>query len=86
LPTQIEKTKLDKESLPAVELLVETRLATSRAEAQRLIEQGAVKIFEDPSATSRKDGGLKISERNQVVTIKKGMIVQVGKRHFKQID
>lgn len=85
LPTQIEKVDIEKESLPATELLVEAKLATSRAEAQRLIEQGAVKIFDNPSATSRKDGGLKVSERNQIIAIKKGMIIQVGKRHFKQI-
>ena len=51
------------------DVLVETHLAKSRSEANRLIAQGAVSI-----------DGKKIS--NSVATIKSGSIIKVGKRRF----
>jgi len=51
------------------DVLVETHLAKSRSEANRLIEQGAVSV-----------DGKKIS--NSVATIKSGSIIKVGKRRF----
>jgi tyrosyl-tRNA synthetase len=51
------------------DVLVETHLAKSRSEANRLIEQGAVSV-----------DGKKIS--NNVATIKSGSIIKVGKRRF----
>ena len=51
------------------DVLVETHLAKSRSEANRLISQGAISI-----------NGKKIS--NNVVTIKSGSIIKVGKRRF----
>jgi len=51
------------------DVLVETHLAKSRSEANRLIEQGAVSV-----------DGKKIS--NSVATIKSGSIIKMGKRRF----
>jgi len=58
-----------------VDLLVETKLAFSRSEAKRLVEQGAVEI----------DGKV-IRDTQQVIRPKEGMIIKVGKRKFLRIS
>jgi len=69
LPAQIPTVAVKAKSLPLVDLLVETKLAASKSEAKRLIAQGGVRI-DQKIAT---DG---------VITVRSGMIVQVGKRRF----
>ncbi len=56
------------------DLLMKCELATSKAEAKRLIEQGGVEIE-----------GEKITDPFKTITIKDEMIVQVGKRKFVKI-
>lgn len=56
------------------ELLVKLSLASSKSEAQRLIEQGGVRIDDQV-----------LTDWKALVDIKKGMIVQVGKRKFVKI-
>lgn len=58
-----------------VDLLVETKLAPSRSEAKRLIEQGAVEVDE-----------LVIRDTQHVIRIKNGMIIRAGKRKFLRIS
>lgn len=53
------------------DLLTKTKLASSKAEARRLIEQGGVKI----------DGKV-VKNWQEKIKVKKGMVVQVGKRKF----
>ena len=54
------------------DILVETHLAKSRSEANRLIEQGAVSINGE-------------KETSVAATIKNGSIIKVGKRRFAKV-
>lgn len=71
IPLQIRRVALEKKALSLLDLLVETKLTLSRSEAKRLIEQGAIKI----------DGEVHRDWSGEV-HIKKGTIIQVGKRKF----
>ncbi len=55
-------------------LLVELRLASSKSQARRLIDQGAVEI-----------DGVRVPESAKSVTIEKGMTIRVGKRKFVKV-
>lgn len=57
-----------------VDALVESGLASSKSEARRLIEQGAVKINEEP-----------VKDKDAEVEFKEGDILQKGKRDFRKI-
>lgn len=73
-PTDIPKVKIEKKDWPVVDLLVQLELAASKAEAQRLVEQGGVKVND-----------VAISDWRQIVAIKTKDVVQVGKRKFIEI-
>jgi len=70
-PSQITNYKLKSIKTNILDLLVKTKLAPSKSEAKRLVEQGAIKI--DNSVTK---------DWRAVINIKKGIIVQAGKRKF----
>jgi len=75
LPTKIPEIKIKEKTLNILELLTKTKLASSKSEAKRLILQKGVKI----------DG--KIQENwQEIIEIKKGMVIQVGKRKFIKIN
>ena len=74
LPMKIPSIPIKDKSLDILGLLVKMGLASSKSEAKRLILQGGVKINEKIEGDWRK-----------VVVIKKGLIVQVGKRKFVRI-
>jgi len=74
LPAKIPEVSLKEKNLNILDLLVKIKLASSKSEAKRLILQGGVKINEKIEGDWRK-----------VVVIKKGLIVQVGKRKFVRI-
>lgn len=74
LPSEMPVVSLKEKEIGLLELLTEIKMASSRAEARRLIEQGGVKINSETQENWEK-----------VVRIKKGMIVQVGKRKFVKI-
>ncbi len=74
LPSKIPVIKIEEEKLNILEFLVKTNLASSKSEAKRLILQGGVKI----------DGKIEENWRD-VIQIKKGMLVQVGKRKFLKV-
>ena len=57
-----------------VDIITKAKLVSSKSEARRLIEQGGVKVNRE-----------KIIELNDVV-LKKGDIIQVGKRKFVKVD
>jgi tyrosyl-tRNA synthetase len=59
----------------ADQILVELGLAKSRSEAQRLIEQGGVKVND-----------VKIIDAKQELDLESGTIIQVGKRKFRKIE
>lgn len=74
LPTEIPEVIIKETELSILDLLVKTKNAPSKSEAKRLILQKGVKI----------DGKIQ-QEWQKTVQIKKGMIIQVGKRKFVKI-
>ncbi len=69
LPSGIPECKIKDKTLPILDLLVKTKLVSSKSEAKRLILQKGVKI-----------DGVVQENWKEVVGIKKGTIIQVGKR------
>ena len=74
IPSQMPRLILQREKLPLVELLVKTKLARSKNEARRLVEQGGVRVAGEIQRDWAKQ-----------VEIKKDTIFQVGKRRFFRI-
>lgn len=74
LPKKIAEVKIKEKTLNTLDLLVKTKLAPSKSEAKRLILQRGVKF----------DGKIE-SNWQKVIEIKKGQIIQVGKRKFVKI-
>lgn len=70
-PSRIINYKLRVAKINILELLVKTKLAPSKSEAKRLLRQKAVKL----------DNKI-IENRQQEIIIKKGAVLQVGKRNF----
>ncbi|MFH0819437.1 MAG: tyrosine--tRNA ligase [bacterium] len=74
-PEKVTSFKLQVSSYKLIDLLIETKLAASKNEARRVIEQGGVKIddqiIKDPSC--------------QIEINKKGKIIQKGKRQFVRV-
>jgi len=73
-PTEMKEMKLETGNWKLVDLLVEIKLADSKGNARRLVQQGGVRIDD----VVQKD-----FEKN--IEIKNGMIAQVGKRKFVKI-
>lgn len=75
-PTDLPMLNVEHKKWNIVDLLVATKLISSKSEAKRLIEQGGVKI--DKQRPSIKD-------LKNLIEVKSGMIIQVGKRKFVKI-
>lgn len=74
LPVNIPKVKLSGTfDLPL--LLIELRVCDSNTEARRLIIQGAVKI-----------DSTKICDPKSAITLRRGMIIQVGKKNYYEVN
>jgi tyrosyl-tRNA synthetase len=73
LPEEIERHICSLREIRLVDLLVEAQLASSKKEAQRLIEQGGVKINGEKAKPELK------------IVLDKEITIQVGKRKFKKI-
>jgi tyrosyl-tRNA synthetase len=71
LPFKIPTIKIEKGEIDILDLLFETKLASSKSEAKRLILQKGVKI----------DGKVQ-NDWRKIMKIREGMIIQVGKRRF----
>ncbi|OGZ40331.1 MAG: tyrosine--tRNA ligase [Candidatus Portnoybacteria bacterium RIFCSPLOWO2_02_FULL_40_15] len=74
LPSEMSEIIITDKIIPILDLLVKTKLAPSKSEAKRLVEQGGVKI----------DNQI-IKDWRVEVQIKNGMIIQVGKRNFSRL-
>ena len=61
-------------SLSLLDLLIETKLAPSKSEARRLIDQGGVRI-----------DGEKQTDPMKIIELKKEILLQVGKRNYLKI-
>jgi tyrosyl-tRNA synthetase len=73
-PADMPIVKLKKATMFLTDILVDSKLASSKSEARRLIEQGGVRV----------DGAV-LGEREAVVEPHSGMIIQVGKRKFVKV-
>ncbi|MFA6511790.1 MAG: tyrosine--tRNA ligase [Patescibacteria group bacterium] len=73
-PAEMSEIKT-KKSMDVRDLIVTAGFAKSKSEAQRLVEQGAVKV-----------GDKAIKDWKKKITLKKGDVLQVGKRHFARIQ
>ncbi len=74
LPSEVPRVKIKEKSLKILDLLVKVKLVSSKAQAKRLILQKGVRIDN------------KVQEDWQkIIKIKKGMIVQIGKRRFVKV-
>jgi len=74
IPYKVPEIKLKEQEISILDLLIKTKLVSSKSEAKRLIIQRGVKI----------DGKTQDSWQ-KAFKIKKGLIVQVGKRKFLKI-
>ena len=73
-PSKIKEVRIKKREIKLVDLLVDLKLASSKSEAKRLIEQGGVKISDKVQEDWKRE-----------IKIKKEMVVQIGKRKFVRI-
>jgi len=71
LPTEIAKIKIKEPEINILDLLVKTKLASSKSEARRLVEQNAVKI----------NNKIENNWKSIIIT-KPGLVIQAGRRHF----
>jgi len=72
IPDEITNYKLQNSDWKLIDLLFEIKLASSKSEAKRLIEQGGIKV-----------DNIVIKDINKEVNInKKGVLIQRGKRQF----
>lgn len=74
VPEELPEARVVEKSLSVIDLLVAVGLAVSKAEAKRLVEQGGVKI----DKLVKKDW-------REIIEIKQGLIIQVGRRKFVKI-
>lgn len=74
IPAKIPEIRIRKKKIALLNLLLKTKLALSKSEAKRLVLQKGVKIDRQIQEDWQK-----------VIEIKKGQIVQVGKRKFVKI-
>ena len=74
LPDEMPEIKLTAEPVMASKLLMSCGLVPSGSEAKRMVKQGGVSI-----------NGNKISDPNEQITPKDGMVIQVGKRKFAKL-
>ena len=71
LPSRIPEIKIGGKTLNILDLLVKIKLASSKSEAKRLILQNGVKINNQVQ-----------NDWQKIIEIKKGIVIQVGKRKF----
>ena len=73
VPDNRPEVKLDKDEL-LVDIIASNKLVSSKSEARRLIDQGAVKIDDE-----------KCLDRDKIINKGKSIIIKVGKRRFLKI-
>ena len=78
IPLDIPCLKISQKSLPILDLLMITKLSSSKKEGKRLIIQGGV-------STKIKNQKSKIKNWQENIKIENGMVLQVGKRKFVKI-
>lgn len=74
-PSKVSSIKLQVSRINLVDLLVETKLAASKSEARRLIQQGGVKI-----------NGERQDNPNKIVNLEKELLLRVGKMKYLRVS
>lgn len=74
-PLKTPAIRIQEKEISLVDLLVKTKLSPSKSEAKRQVLQGAVRIEREVKKDWR-----------EIIQIKKGMILQAGKRKFVKIE
>ncbi|TSC95694.1 MAG: tyrosyl-tRNA synthetase [Parcubacteria group bacterium Athens0714_26] len=74
IPRNIPSFKIKSSNLNIIDLLVEIKLSASKSEARRLVEQGGVKF-----------NGKKQTDASEIIGLKNGDVIQVGKIKFIKI-
>ncbi|MBU0569692.1 tyrosine--tRNA ligase, partial [Patescibacteria group bacterium] len=75
LPDKMPSFKLSYKKLNVLEILMKTKLVSSRSEGKRFVSQKGVKI----------DGEIQL-DWHKVIQLDKEMVIQVGKRGFAKIE
>lgn len=75
LPKKMDECKITKKEINIVDMLVETKLMSSRGEAKRKIREGAIDI-----------DGVRVDDINYVVELKQPIVVRAGKHKFLKIS
>jgi len=83
LPTEIEFFKTAKKNYPILDLLCDSGLATSKKEAKRLVEAGAVSFMKNEGVDDISYE--KIINWKEQVELCDGMIIKIGSRNFKKV-
>jgi tyrosyl-tRNA synthetase len=78
LPSEIEEVKVAEEKINIQDLLVKLKMASSKGEAKRVIEQGGVRAIKGDVIEEIKDWQIEMQ-------LEKGLIIQVGKKNFRKI-
>lgn len=73
-PEDMEEYKVGKKTIGLVDLLVESGLCSSKSDARRMIKQGAVKYNDET-----------MKDEEAKMTIKKGDVLQKGKRGYRKL-
>lgn len=74
-PADIPVCRVSADKAKLLDLIMKAKLTTSRGEAKRLIQQGAVRLDDKT-----------IKAWDKEIAVKKGMILKVGKRRFVRLD
>lgn len=74
-PEEVKKYKVISKKYKLIDLLVEIKLAPSKSEARRLVEQGGIKV----------DGKIVDDIKKEIAITPEGVLVQKGKRHFMRV-
>lgn len=74
-PSEVTGVRLQVSEIGIVELLVKAKLAASKSEARRVIEQGGVQM----------DGKVVRDPNTEIKLSKEGVLLQKGKRHFVRV-
>lgn len=75
IPSDVPVFQIKSQKISILDLLVETKLASSKSEAKRLVLQSGVKI-----------DGITETDWRKIIETKNGLVVQVGSRKFAKIS
>ncbi len=75
MPDDMPEVKLSNKSWAIVDLLMEIKLVKSKSDARRLINEGAIKLNGEP-----------ITQIDADIVVKKGDVLQKGKRDFRKLS